>query len=172
MAKIIQIEYKNKFGGLPNKNTTFTPLPLCRSQNRSKGQKRNTSQPLPCPVALQGIHLLTRGAKQNIRETVRSNGEAETTIEQRCLTPPLCFAKQNIGEVARSDGGVKTCNQKNSYVIFSTPPSKKGECHSCTPLPYLQVYRIKNSTIDREIGSYFRISLWQELSPSFSNFKI
>ena len=58
MAKIIQIEYKNKFGGLPNKNTTFTPLPLCRSQNRSKGQKRNTSQPLPCPVALQGIHPL------------------------------------------------------------------------------------------------------------------
>jgi len=30
MAKIIQIEYKNKFGGLPNKNTSFTPLPLCR----------------------------------------------------------------------------------------------------------------------------------------------
>ena len=29
MAKIIQIEYKNKFGGLPNKNTSFTPLPLC-----------------------------------------------------------------------------------------------------------------------------------------------
>lgn len=92
MAKIIQIEYKNKFGGLPNKNISFTPLPLCRSQNRSKGQKRNTSQPLPCPVALQGIHpLLTLpcpaalrgGAKQNIRETVRSNGEAETAIEQR-----------------------------------------------------------------------------------------
>ena len=113
MAKIIQIRYKNKFGELPSKNTTFTPLPLCRSQNRSKGQKRNTSQPLPCPVALQRIHpLLTRDTKQNIGETVRSNGEAETAIEQRCLTPPLCFAKQNIGEVARSDGGVKTCNQK------------------------------------------------------------
>lgn len=39
-------------------------------------------------MALQGIHpLLTRDTKQNIGETVRSNGEAETTIEQRCLTP-------------------------------------------------------------------------------------
>ena len=61
---------------------------------------------------------------------------------------------------------------EQAQTSFSTPPSKKWECHSCTPLPYLQVYRIKNSTIDREIGSYFRISLWQELSPSFSNFKI
>ena len=39
-------------------------------------------------MALQGIHpFLTRGTKQNIGETVRSNGETETTIEQRCLTP-------------------------------------------------------------------------------------
>ena len=50
---------------------------------------------------------------KNIGETVRSNGEAETTIEQRCLTPPPAVprsmtggATQNIGEVARSDGGV------------------------------------------------------------------
>ncbi len=106
MAKIIQIEYKNKFGGQPNKNTTFTPLPLCRLQNQCKGQKRNTSQPPPCSVALQGIHpLLTRDTKQNIGETVRSNGETETTIEQRCLTPPLCFATQNIGEVAEGRRG-------------------------------------------------------------------
>ena len=57
-------------------------------------------------MALQGIHpLLTRDTKQNIGETVRSNGEAETTIEQRCLTPPLCFATQNIGEVAEGRRG-------------------------------------------------------------------
>ena len=165
---------------------------------------------LPCPAALRG------GTKQNIGETVRSNREAETTIEQRCLTPhpavprsiagwrntkyrgggrrteglinrgdrktatatnrgyhtlPLCSCKEYRGS-ARRARGLKTRYKPTDEGQFSTPPSKKGECHSCTPLPYLQVYRIKNSTIDREIGSYFRISLWQELSPSFSNFKI
>ena len=62
-----------------------------------KGWRKTPS--LPYPAAWRG------GTKQNIGETVRSNGEAETTIEQRCLTPPLCFATQNIGEVAEGRRG-------------------------------------------------------------------
>ena len=66
------------------------------------------------------------GTKQNIGETVRSNGEAETTIEQRCLTPPLCFATQNIGEVSRSDGGV----EKTRLCLFILLSSEKNELRS------------------------------------------
>ena len=47
--------------------------------------------PLPCPVTLRG------GAKQNIEETVRSNGETETAIEQRCLTPHPAVPRSMTG---------------------------------------------------------------------------
>jgi len=46
---------------------------------------------LPCPAAWRG------GTKQNIGETVRSNGEAETTIEQICLTPPPAVSRSMAG---------------------------------------------------------------------------
>ena len=76
----------------------FLPYIAGATQRRSaqcypytRTEKTLSLLPLPCPVTLRG------GAKQNIEETVRSNGETVTAIEQRCLTPPPAVPRSMAG---------------------------------------------------------------------------